>query len=296
MKTFLLRHGGTCAEICIPDCNDGIYRGTRFDHAGVFRSLDYDGHKYVSQWYDRHDPYCHDAVCGPSEEFSQIGYDFGKGSAPFLKIGVGVLRSATNQYDRFFRYDVLDFGKRSLDFCSDRAVFCQEISFESFSYTYLKEIMLGPDGTLSINHVLKNTGSLSLDFDFYNHNFFVLDGAPTGVATRFSFPFSPTGTWRSEYDSVHLTEHGIEFLRDIQKGETVFMGNLVPSSPMEGYSFRLENVENKLCVDVASRSQMEFAVFWSNHRVSCLEPYTHFEINPGDEASWSIHYRLGVLR
>ncbi|MBQ0080008.1 MAG: hypothetical protein KBS95_00455 [Alistipes sp.] len=294
MKTISLAAGSMSATLCVPSLSEGIYRGTRFDHSGIFQSVDFEGHSYVSPWYDSYDAYCHDAVCGPSEEFSQIGYDCKEKDSTFLKIGVGVLRSIAKEYDRFHLYDVIDFGKRSLTIKRDEALFGQELSFEDYSYCYFKKISIFENGTFTIEHTLKNTGSKVLSFDFYNHNFFVLDGAQTGVATRFSFPFTTFGTWRTLYDSVHLTDNGIEFLRDLQKGETVFMGDLRAREELDGYSFRLENLQRKLSVEVSSQSKMDFAVFWSNYRVSCLEPYTHFDIVPRSSASWTILYRLGL--
>lgn len=82
----------------------------------------------------------------------------------------------------------------------------------------------------------------------YNHNFFVLDGAPTGKATVITLPFKPQGHWRDEYDSVALTDNGIRFSRDLRPGETIFMGDLKGSEQRKNYSFRLANTANGLTV------------------------------------------------
>lgn len=66
----------------IPDGMKGYYRGTRFDWSGVFASIDYNGINYAEPWFENYSPLMHDAVCGPTEEFSPIGYDEVKSGEP----------------------------------------------------------------------------------------------------------------------------------------------------------------------------------------------------------------------
>ena len=42
-----------------------------------------------------------------------------------------------------------------------------------------------------IDHVLENTGLLAIETEVYNHNFFVIDGQPTGPDFVVRFPFEP---------------------------------------------------------------------------------------------------------
>ncbi len=67
---------------------DGFYLGTRFDRSGVLDSLQLGGKEICGRWFEHYHPRMHDAVCGPAEEFTAIGYRPG---GHFLKIGVGVL-------------------------------------------------------------------------------------------------------------------------------------------------------------------------------------------------------------
>src|SRR5213083_1936753 len=67
------------AKIYLPDPQNGYYRGTRFDWSGVVASLEWNGHSYFGQWFERYDPKLHDAITGPVEDFltnmSGLGYD-----------------------------------------------------------------------------------------------------------------------------------------------------------------------------------------------------------------------------
>src|SRR5258706_12549748 len=75
------------AELYVPDARSGYYQGTRFDWSGVISSLDWKGHGYFGQWFQRYDPKLHDAITGPVEEFSGLGYDEAKAGESFVRIG-----------------------------------------------------------------------------------------------------------------------------------------------------------------------------------------------------------------
>ncbi|MBP5721845.1 MAG: hypothetical protein J6W82_12410 [Bacteroidales bacterium] len=286
-----IRNGGTVARLADPRNAEPYYRGTRFDRTGIVLELLSHGHCYVSPWFKSYDPYKHDAVCGPSEEFTQSGYEPGEGGKPFLKPGVGLLAADGLPYDRFRLYRILDPGRFSLELTGRaEAVFGHELDGH---YAYSKLLSLPEEGHLRLEHEMRNTGTRDLGFYVYNHNFFVLDGAFTGRATGFRFPFKPEGDWRAPYDCVALTGDGIAFSRDLEETESVFMGNLHPAAPSGGgHSFELRNAANGLGVRAECDAPMEYAVFWSNHEVSCIEPYIRFDIPPGASARWSIDYRL----
>ena len=291
---FTLSQGNTSLLVADPLAREPYYRGTRFDRSGIILSLDCGGHGYVRPWFRNYDPFMHDAVSGPSEEFTQIGYDEARPGGEFLKIGVGILKRDALPYDRFRLYEVADKGKVEVEREASRAFFRQRLEGV---YDYVKEVELVGENTLLIRHSLLDSGTDTLDFQVYSHNFFILDGAQTGRDTVFSFPFRPSGNWRSPYDCVRLTENGIAFDRDLAPSESVFMGDLVSSAPLaapglppEPFSFILSNKSNGLSVLGACDRAMDHAVFWSNREVSCIEPYIPFSIRPGDRAEWTLSY------
>ena len=355
MDTFKLEFGSTRVVVADPRAAEPYYRGTRFDRTGIILSLESGGHRYVQPWQRHYDPYSHDAVSGPAEEFlppvpvglvrsdTEIrGADsftpFGEcapdlsaspqspnspsptpQSPAFVKIGVGLLRDDGEPYDRFKLYDVLDPGEmtvtlepagqnRSADAVKEsfpdrdlsgfrncaaagpcsKAVFRHTLSGR---YDYVKTVEIPAEGCLRLTHALRNDGPDPIDTYVYCHNFFILDGAPTGRATRFEFPFQPVGDWRAPYDSVRLTERGIAFDRDLGPSETVYMGNLTAATA-EGYRFTLRNLENGLHIEAACDRAMDHAVFWSNPDVSCLEPYIPIHLDPGQTARWTLDYRF----
>ena len=116
----------------LPDGKTGYYRGTRFDWAGVFESVVYDGCNYDEQWFEVYSPEKHDAVGGPAEEFGAVGFDLAAPGEAFLKIGVGMLERPDDQpYDRFRLHRILDYGQREFSASSDSALYRHVINSDS---------------------------------------------------------------------------------------------------------------------------------------------------------------------
>ena len=267
------------------------YRGTRFDHSGVFRAIYKDGRNYADEWFPVYDPLKHDAVCGPSEEFGEIGFDEAAPGGRFLKPGIGWLRRPDDEaYDRFRLYEVLDEGLRTTEVREDSVVFGQRLD----RYNYLKTIRLNGNDSFEIIHSLENLGDTPLKCTHYNHNFFTLSNDSVGPSREIDFPFRPDGHWRSEYDNVRLTENGIRFTGAVPpEGPSVFMGDLHAASRMvEPIDFKVRDLGSGLGVRVSCPLPFTHIVFWSNDRVACIEPYILLDIAPGQSAEWTLTYRL----
>ena len=380
MDTFKLEFGSTRMTVADPRVAEPYYRGTRFDRTGIILSLESGGHRYVQPWQRHYDPYSHDAVSGPAEEFLPVRSSTSESAsgdgrsrlrsldagAPFLKIGVGLLQGDGEPYDRFKLYEVLDPGQMTIILGKNAETGAtgpepsepgpSVLTFRQVLdgyYDYEKLVEIPAEGRLRIFHRLTNRSTLLFDTYVYCHNFFILDGAPTGRATRFTFPFRPIGDWRAPYDSVRLSDRGIVFDRDLAPSETVFMGNLRPdpsslllpdlaagstnpalnapptdsrrssmhtgpvvagiagsgkeprrgmlpaipassgpSTAQTGYRFTLQNLDNNLRVEAECDRAMDYAVFWSNADVSCLEPYIPLRLAPGQTARWTLNYRF----
>lgn len=260
---------------------DGFYRGTRFDAAGVFDGLSFRGRELCGRWFERYDPYMHDAVCGPAEEFSPVFLD-----GRILKIGVGLLDPLSGPYDRFRLYPVVEEGERSLDVQTGDITFRHRLP----GYCdYVKQIVVtGPD-SFDIRHQL--IPQIPLQTEVYNHNFFTLGKLGTGTGRRVLFPFKPACTWRAQYDCVALTGSGLRFSRSLEPGESVYSGD-IHQDGAEGmpYEFRLR--EDGISVSVKADVPALRMVFWANHRIACPEPYNGISARPGELLRWTVSYRI----
>ncbi len=282
------------ASLYLPDLNLGYYRGTRFDWSGVVRSLRSNGHRYVSEWQTRHYPLRHDSLTGPVDEFTQIGYEHVVPGQEFLKIGVGTLRKISDTpYDRFQLYDIVNPGTRELITGRDHVEFRHRLWSDEYGYDYRKTMRLTDAPGLRIEYTLKNLGPALLSGYVYNHNFFTPDRMTTGANTAIEFPFQPRGTWREAYDCVALTPDGIAFNRDLQKEETVFMGDLRSADPAnQPYGFSICNLRTGAGIRASGSGPLSHMVFWACPTVACLEPYTPFRVFPGETHVWHIEYEL----
>lgn len=288
-RFFTISKAGLEARLCFPSATDGYYRGTRFDWAGVFRSISKNGHIYADTWFDGDDPLRHDNVCGPSEEFVIFDTDRSRRPGIFTKIGVGrLIKDDGLPYDRFRLYKIADYGKREIATGEDYAQFIHEINGE---YAYTKHIRIDDDGCMTIRHRLKNLSSALLETSVYNHNFFTLDNLHPGPDTIIEFPFRLSGHWREKLAEVSLEGNTIRFNAHLEKGgKSAFIGDLHAENP---FSFKIGNAAAGISVNISTDAPVSYSVFWSNHRVSCVEPYTHIKIRPGEEYEWSIFYRFG---
>src|SRR5262245_56635109 len=169
------------ATLRLPDPQNGYYRATRFDWSGVIASLEWNGHTYFGQWFQRHDPKINDAITGPVEEFGSLGYDEANAGDLFVRVGVGAIRKLVEpRYRQFFTYDIADPGKWTVSKGGDWIEFVHEIAGASgYAHAYRKKVRL--DGhTLVLEHRLRNTGRKPIVTTAYDHDFFMLDNQPTG--------------------------------------------------------------------------------------------------------------------
>lgn len=277
-------------HLALHDPLDGFYKGTRFDRSGVFDSLLFDGVQMCGDWYPHYDPFMHDAVKGPAEEFSPVfpviaGPDR-QSRELFLKPGVGILLKDKTIYDRFRLYEVIEPGVWEA---------IQEQSSILFRHTlkgiyeYEKEIALTGEDSFEIRHHLSS--EVSLEGEVYNHNFFTMGKMAVGPSREIDFPFCPVGEWRKEYESVGFTHSGIRFSRDLNEGETVYAGD-IHAAMSSGMPYRMELHEFPFSVSIKGDVPVTRTVMWSSHRVACLEPYNVFMSAPGKPFSWTISYRF----
>lgn len=264
---------------------DGFYQGTRFDRSGVWDSLLCDGTELCGRWFTRYDPFLHDAVQGPAEEFSPVmsGPDL---SSLAVKIGVGLLQLDSQPYDRFKLYPVADPGVWTVEQARDCVQFRHVLRDV---YLYEKEIALTGEASFVIRHRLQ--ALIPLVGEVYNHNFFTMGKMAVSPSRLIDFPFAPEGHWRAAYDSVAFTSGGIRFSRSLREGESVYTGDIHKASE-EGMPYEMSLREGPFSVKIKGDVPVSRTVLWANHRVACLEPYNALDVGPGKTFTWKIDYTL----
>ena len=287
------------AKLYLPDAEHGYYRATRFDWAGVIYSLKTGGHEYFGQWFPRYDPKLHDAIMGPVEEFSVEdggpGYSEAKPGEGFVRIGVGILRKPDEaSFQHFKTYDIMDPGTRKLRKGPDWIAFEHDLRGPNgYAYRYTKTIRLvkgKPE--MTIQHSLRNTGSKPIETSLYDHNFFVMDGAPTGPDASVKFPFDLHAKRPFQSNLAEARGNEIVFNKELEQGQSVFAEFEGPGDGASNYDLHLEHKGAGAGVQITGDHPIEKLFFWSIRTTFCPEPYIHIEVAPGKEARWTYTYRF----
>jgi hypothetical protein len=283
------------AKLYLPDPERGYYRGTRFDWSGVIYSLRYRGHEFFGPWFERHDPKIHDAITGPVEEFQTDGgadYAAAPPGGTFVRIGVGTLRKPEERaFQRFATYDIVDPGRWRVRQGRDRIEFVHEVAGEA-GYVYRKTVRLVKNRPqLVLEHALRNTGRRALETTQYNHNFFVIDGRPTGPEFAVSFPFEARA--RRDLKGVAEVKDGrLVYLRELQAGESLFTELEGFGAGAADYDFRVENRHTGAGVRITGDRPLARMVFWCVRTTLSPEPYIALRVEPGRETRWEIAYEF----
>lgn len=290
------------AVIFLPDTAKGYYRGSRFDWSGVVGCLTYSGHKIWGEWFPHYDPLLHDAIAGPVEEFrtedGAIGYSQAKPGEAFVKVGVGVLRKIDDSPYKFVTtYPLIDPGKWKVKVSGDAVIFQQRLkSSTGISYLYKKTLKVDErSSSLILEHELKNLGSVPIETDVYDHDFFTLDEHPTGPGMVIRFPFHPVvdSSWNSSLSKIEGQE--IQYLQELQEKQTVAGYLTGYSEKVSDYDFSVEDQAAKIGVEQTSDQPVARFYFWSIRSTISPEAYIHLNIPPGKVQAWTIRYRFYSL-
>ena len=286
------------AELYLPDANNGYYCGTRFDRSGVIPVLKYKGHNYFGQWFPEYDPKLHDAIMGPVEEFTVLGYDEATPGTEFLKIGVGTLVKPDDQKYSFAKtYEIKNSGKWTVKEEKDQVAFTHEISDAAgYSYEYHKIVKLTKGKPeLVLEHSLKNTGRKSIETSVYNHNFFVIDNELTGENIKTTFPFDVSAEGKGFGTIANAENKSITYTRALEKGENVFSSGLLGfGNTAKDYNIQIQNLKSGAGVRIMGDHPLQKLVYWSCYTTSCPEPYIKLSVEPGKTVTWKINYEFSV--
>jgi hypothetical protein len=284
--------GSVRAKLYLPNAETGYYRGTRFDWSGAIASLEWKGHNYFGLWFEKYDPKLHDAITGPVEEFSTVGYDDVKAGESFVRIGVGAVRKPEEPaYRQFATYDITDAGTWTVNKGNDSIEFVHELrETAGYAYEYHKTVRL-TGNTLVLEHRLKNAGRKPIATNVYNHNFYVLDGELTGPDFVVRVPFVPRAA-RPLNGLAEIRGKEVAFLKPFEPKQSVFTELEGFGATPADYDIRVENTKTGAGVRQTSDRPISKLNFWSATRTVCPEAFIDLRIDPGKESAWRITYEF----
>ena len=282
--------------IYLPDAENGMYRATRFDWSGVIGSVQYKGHEYFGYWKDTHDPFFHEDLTGPVEGYIKagLGYDEAEPGGKYVRIGVGLIEKPDEkEYSFRNSYKLLDHGKWTIDHGADWISFKHELNSDiGYSYIYEKVIKLRKDGFI-IEHKLKNTGTLAIETDQFNHNFFMIDGEQSGRAFTVTFPF-PVTTKDDPKGFVKIQDNEINFIKDLAGDDSFYLLLNGYGDEVADHKITVENNKSGAGVTYTMDKPLYRLAFWSCLTTLCPENFIWISIEPGAEDEWKSEYTLFV--
>jgi len=281
------------AGLYLPDLENGLYQGSRFDHSGIIGKLEYKGHSYFGKWFRKYDPEKHDAIMGPVEVFAPLGYDQAKTGDTFVKIGVGAIKKLDESpYDFSKPYSIVNQGHWGVNKSSNQVQFIHTLADEKYGYEYVKTISLTENkAEMVIFHSLKNKGAHSIETTVYNHNFFVIDNQPTGPDFVITLPINLTVDLRGMEDAVKLYDNQIRFKSESGQIKMIQINDLTSGKNID-YDIRIENSKTAAGVRITGDKPISKLAFWSIPSTLCPEPYIDIKVEPGQEFTWSIIYEF----
>ena len=292
-----ISNGLITAKIWTPDPEKGYYRGTRFDWSGAIYSLRYKGHEFFGPWRENlSDPESHDNITGPVESFMAnddvLGYHEAKVGETFLRIGVGLCEKPEEKgYTWTHTYKIVDPGKWTIKKDKNWIEFTHELSDgKGYAYRYTKRLTLPENKPeLVLSHALENTGEKIIATEAFNHNFFVIDGRPSGPEFEIEFPFSVIAT-RDLKGLIAIDDKKIHYPKELQEGEAIYTGLEGYGTQKEDNAFRIENKKTGAGVSVTTNQPLHKLYFWTIKRTLCPEPFIFMKINSGKTQTWDTKY------
>ena len=209
-----------------------LYRGTRFDHAGVVFHVTYKGQDYshllvrpLRHRSARHGKYSAgtQAACcatsGPMEEFAAVGFQEAGMGGRFLKPGIGIFKRDNDNPLQFPTLPALNEGKRSFKATKTGARLTQDLRRSAIRLWlhYEKTRALVPGKPqMTISHVLTNTGKKDIVTTVYCHNFLTL--SPGSEHLVITAPFTWSAGEPLQPELVKLDGKTIRYVAPIPAG------------------------------------------------------------------------------
>ena len=283
-------------KIYLPDAEKGLYRATRFDWSGVIGSVKYKGHEYFGYWKDTHDPLFHEDLTGPVEGYIKpgLGYEEAEPGGKYVRIGVGLIEKPDETAYSFRNYyELLDHGKWAVDHGADWISFRHELNTDiGYSYIYQKLIKLKNNG-FTIEHKLLNTGEKVIETDQFNHNFFMIDGEPSGTAFSISFPY-PISTEDDPEGFAELKGNELNFLKDLEGDDSFFLLLHGYGEEVSDHQVRVQNHKSGAGVTFSIDKPLYRMAFWACRTTLSPENFIWLSAEPGEEEAWTSEYTLFV--
>lgn len=273
------------------------YQGTRFDWTGKIVSLKYK-HEQISSAEVQGAAQSLPCGRGFYNEFGikdPLGHDEIPIGEWFPKIGVGLLKKETKNYDFTKNYAVRP-ARFQVEIERDQmTLWCHSDLYNGYGYTLQKKIILLESG-FSIHYRLENTGQKAISTTEYTHNFLSLNQDVIGPYYQLEFPFEIKPKMFLETINpeavVKMNTHTINFEQIPQ--EAFFFSNLSGHESIPA-QWILKNKKSGIGMSETTDFQTKSVELWGCHHVISPELYIRINVKPQSFKVWSRTYQVFEL-
>ena len=142
-----------------------------------------------------------------------------------------------------------------------------------------------------MEHRLENTGTRLIETDQFNHNFFMIDGEPSGTAFKLRFPYS-VSTESDTQGFVELQGNELRFIRDVKGEENFFLLLDGYGSQVSDHRVTVINGKSGAGVTFSVNRPLYRMAFWACHTTLSPENSIWISVEPGESETWDSDYTL----
>jgi hypothetical protein len=149
---------------------------------------------------------------------------------------------------------------------------------------------------LVLEHTLRNTGKRAITTQVYDHDFYVIDGQPTGPAFSVRFPFKPRAVSDLK-GAAEIRGNNIVYLRELSPGNKDSVASYVEGfgNQIKDNEIRVENSKARAGVRETGDHPIAKLYLWSVRTTVCPEAYISLNIAPKKKATWQVKYDFYTL-
>lgn len=290
-----ISNGLVSARLALPDDERGLYRGNRFERAGIIAHLEYRGHTFFVEAPADPRPLDHGVCYGPAEEwFEALAWHDAPQGGVFLKMGVGLYERAAHPrhmwYCTYWPQAVLPWTSRIEGASAEFTQVCA--GPRGWAYRYVKRLVLVPGRpVLRIEHELANTGSQAISGEQYNHNFIRLDGRGTAAGYRCEFAYAP----RPSKDIGRMARvEGRALVLNGLPGEQIGCDLEGWSDAVADQGFTVSCAGTTARVQVSGDAPLSHLFVFFHPDYLAVEPFVRIAVAPGATVAWTRTYAFSA--
>jgi len=270
-------------------------RGVRFSPVANVLRVEVDGKNFLFS-PEKHDPTMENG--GLAMEFdinttgkAPVGFAETAMGDGFVKVGVGVLRKDTEQYDFFRGYEPIELARTTAAWGADKARFEQTCAGVN-GYAYGLEAEVTVTGNrVEVRCVLRNTGEKAFSTEQYAHNYFVFDGATVGPGYQLQFPFDfEVARLERDQDKIGRT---IDFARAFSPEIKSVNAVVAPAAGAHATNdLTVVNPSKGMKVRATTSLPIKRIAVHVTPVYLCPEMFVKIDLEPGEAKEWTRGYEF----